>query len=345
LALTLLPPGSAPGRHLEGVLDAAARAAALTQQLLAFSRKQVLQPREIDLNAVVRGMDRLLRRILGEDVGIETRLAPDLWAVRADTGQLEQVLLNLAVNSRDAMPGGGALVLETANVELDEAYCRDHQAAVPGPHVMLAVSDTGTGLTREAREHLFEPFFTTKETGKGTGLGLSTVYGIVHQSGGSIWAYSEPGHGTTFKIYLPRAAEAPPAAAAAELETRGGTETILLAEDNAAVREVVTATLEVLGYRVLPAAGPAAALELARAHTEPLHLLVSDVVMPGMSGPELARRVRELRPGCRVLFVSGYTENAIVHHGVIDEGVSFLQKPFGAGVLARTVRQVLDAPD
>jgi signal transduction histidine kinase/CheY-like chemotaxis protein len=326
------------------IKSAAERAAILIRRLLAFSRQQVLEPRVLDPNSLIGELEGLLRRLIGEDVELRTRLAPDLGTVRADPGQLEQVILNLAVNSRDAMPGGGTLTLETANVELDEAYARDHPSVRPGPYVMLAVSDTGVGMDAATRAHIFEPFFTTKGRDQGTGLGLATVHGIVSQSGGYIWLYSEPGKGTTFKIYLPRVDEPPAPAAAADVPTREltGSETVLVVEDEDAVRALMRLTLEARGYQVLAAASPKEALELVARHPGSIPLVVTDVIMPGMSGGELAGRLAALRPEIRVIFVSGYTDDTIAHQGVLDPGVHFLQKPFTLEGLARKVREVLD---
>ena len=325
---------------------AAARAATLTRQLLAFSRKQVLQPVVLDLNTLVRTLDRMLQRLIGEDVKLEIALAPSLAAVRADPGQLEQVIMNLAVNARDAMPRGGRLTIETANVELDEAYARQHPGATPGPQVLLAVTDTGTGMDAETRSHIFEPFFTTKGPGQGTGLGLSTVYGIVQQSGGHIWVYSETGRGSTFKIYLPQAPEAVPAAdvLTATGPVAGGRETVLLAEDDPAVRDVASEILAQKGYRVLRAPDGQSALEMARSHDGEIPLLVTDIVMPGMTGPELATALVAERPGVRVLYMSGYTDDSVVRHGVLMEGTPYLQKPFSSDALARKVREILNRP-
>ena len=330
---------------VEEIRKAADRAAALTRQLLAYSRRQVLQPEVLDLNTVVGDMERLLRRLIGEDVALETRLAPGLGKVRADRGQLEQVIVNLAVNARDAMPQGGTLTLETADAELDAAFVVDHPGALIGPCVMLAVTDTGAGMDTETRAHLFEPFFTTKEVGKGTGLSLATVYGIVKQSGGYIAVSSEPGHGTSFKIYLPRVADAgEPAAAARPLAAAppGGTETVLLVEDEEAVRQLAAKLLRKAGYTVLVAADGRAALALAEQHMGPVHLLLTDVVMPGMSGPELAVQLTDRRPGARVLYMSGYPGDAAAQRGALAPGIAFLQKPFLPEALVRRIREVLD---
>ena len=323
-----------------------ARAASLTRQLLAFSRQQVMEPQVLDLNSVIANMDKMLRRLIGEDIDLVTVAGKDLGRVKADPGQIEQIILNLAVNARDAMSEGGKLTIETQNAELDESYARDHVAVKPGPHVMLAISDTGAGMNPETQKHIFEPFFTTKGKGKGTGLGLSTVYGIVKQSGGNIWVYTEPGKGTTFKIYLPRIDEPlevhPPGKA--EAEARSGTETVLLVEDEPAVRMLVLETVKLKGYRVLEAHNGAEALSIAAQHQGPIHLLITDVVMPEMGGRVLAERLAASRLGMKVLYMSGYTDNAIVHHGVLEPGTAFLQKPFTPEALALKVRDVLDAP-
>ncbi len=326
------------------IRKAAERAAGLTRQLLAFSRQQVMQAQVLDLNALVADTQNMLGRLLGEDIALVTRLDPALGAVKADPGQLEQVIMNLAVNARDAMPGGGKLTIETANAELDDTYVREHFPARPGSYVMLAVSDTGTGMSDEVQSHLFEPFFTTKEKGKGTGLGLATVYGIVKQSGGYIWVYTEPGHGTTFKIYLPRVAGAPAQRASGPKASPvgAGTETVLLAEDEAAVRAVARHALERQGYTVLEASSGEAALDLAERHSGRIHLLLTDVIMPGMNGRALALRLSELRPDLRVVYMSGYTEEAITRHGVLEPGLTYVQKPFTPEGLARKVREVLD---
>jgi PAS domain S-box-containing protein len=345
LLLEDLDPASSARGDVAEIRRAGERAAQLTRQLLAFSRKQPLTPRVIDVNALVADMDRLLRRLIGEDVELRTVLTPGVGAVRADAGQLEQVIMNLAVNARDAMPRGGKLTIETANAELDEAYAREHVTVRAGPAVMIAVSDTGTGMDSETLGHIFEPFFTTKEVGKGTGLGLATVYGIVKQSGGHVWVYSEPGRGTAFKIYLPRVTEAVEGVgAAAAPATVQGTETLLVVENEAPLRELTRRMLEAKGYTVLTAATPTDALALVERHAGPIHLAVNDVILPGMDGPELARRLDKARPGLRVLFVSGYANEAIVHQGVLDPGVAYLPKPFTAEALARKVREVLDAP-
>ena len=322
---------------------AAERAASLTQQLLAFSRKQVLEPKVFSPNATVAEMDRMLQRLIGEDINLRTVLASDLGAVRADPGQLEQVVLNLAVNARDAMREGGKLTIETRNVVLDAEYVSHHADVTPGAYVMLAISDTGCGIRPEVLPHIFEPFFTTKGEEKGTGLGLSTVYGIIKQSGGHVWVYSEVGHGTTFKIYLPRVEtklpDAPKADAPAALS--GGSETVFLVEDEPVVRLLVQRVLERSGYKVLDAENGRQALDILGKHEGPLDLLITDVVMPQMGGRELAEQIRPQRPDLRVIYMSGYTDDAILHHGVLDPGMHFLHKPFTPDLLTRKVREVL----
>ena len=329
--------------EIEEIRKAGERAAALTRQLLAFSRQQVLAPRVLDLNVIVGDLEKMLRRLLGENVDFVTTLNPSLGCVRADPGEIEQVIMNLAVNARDAMPEGGRISIETANVELDEAYAREHGTVVrPGRYAMLAVSDTGLGMDAETQSHIFEPFFTTKAKDKGTGLGLSTVYGIVKQSGGWIWVYSEPGRGTTMKIYLPEvdgSAEAVPLRV--ETPLTGGSETVLLTEDEAPVRKLARKVLEGLGYTVLEAPRGEDALSIAQAHPGPIHLVLTDVVMPEMGGADLASRVQELRPDTRVLFMSGYTDDTVVRHRVLESGTHFLQKPFTPASLARKVREAL----
>lgn len=337
-----------PHRHgLEEIRKAAERAAALTSQLLSFSRRQILAPRVLDLNRVVGEMDPMLRRLIGEDIVLESSLAPGLGMTMADPHHVEQVLVNLVVNARDAMPEGGHLTLETANVDLDEEYVGRRLGAKPGPYVMLAVSDTGCGIDPKVLPHIFDPFFTTKEKGKGTGLGLATVFGIVSQSGGHVTAYSEPCKGTSFKVYLPRlsgdALRMKVDAPATSERTTGGGETLLLVEDERTVRDLAARMLRRYGYKVIEASGGGEALELMAAGTEPVHLLVTDVVMPGMSGRQLSERLLSRFPALRVMYISGYTDNAIVHHGVIDPGVAFLQKPFTQDALARKVRETLDA--
>jgi two-component system cell cycle sensor histidine kinase/response regulator CckA len=344
LLLHAMPPEDGRREDVEEIKNAGIRAAELTRQLLAFSRRQVLAPKVLDLNATVSNMDKMLRRLIGEHIELRAALAPDLGPVSADPSQLEQVLLNLAVNARDAMPRGGRLTIETGNVFLTEEYSERHHRVPPGHYVRLIVSDTGVGMDEATQKHLFEPFFTTKEVGKGTGLGLATVYGIVKQSGGYIWVYSEPGHGTTVKVYLPRVAgETEPLPAAAQSpELRRGTETVLLVEDALPVRALARKSLQSFGYTVLDAGDGPAALELSARHAGGIDILVTDVVMPGMSGRELAERLAPTRPGMRVLYTSGYTDDAMVHQGVLHSGVAFLQKPFVPETLARKVRDVLD---
>ena len=338
-------PAEDPLRHnVEEIKKAGDRAASLTRQLLAFSRKQVLQPKVLDLNSAISELERMLGRLIGEDIELRTMLEPELGRVKADPGQLEQVIMNLAVNARDAMPQGGKLTIETENVSLGEEYAGKHIAVIPGRYVMLAVTDTGKGMDEETKARIFEPVFTTKDLGKGTGLGLSTVYGIVKQSGGNIWVYSELGRGTTFKIYLPRVDEG-----AAEYKLRAvsqkafqGTETILLAEDEEMVRKLASQVLGMYGYQVLESANGGAALLMCERHSGPIHLLLTDVVMPEMSGRDVADRLAQLRPEMKVLYMSGYTDNAIVHQGVLNVGAYFIQKPFSPVVLGQKVRQVLD---
>jgi PAS domain S-box-containing protein len=344
LLLRDLPPGDAKRGDVEEIRKASERAASLTRQLLAYSRRQMLQPEVLDLNVVVAEMDKMLRRLIGEHIALEAGLAPDLGRVRADPNQIEQVIVNLAVNARDAMPDGGKLTIETANVDLDEAFAQAHLGSVPGSYAMLAVTDTGTGMDAAVRAHLFEPFFTTKEVGKGTGLGLATVYGIVKQSGGYISVYSEPGRGSSFKIYLPRIAT--PADEPAGPQKGGpapGSETVLVVEDEPAVLTLSRRALEAQGYVVLAASDPLAALRVVEHHGGTIHLLLTDVVMPGLSGRELADRLTAQRPGMRVLYMSGYPGDAVVQHGTLPSGSAFLQKPFSPDGLARKVRDVLDA--
>ncbi len=333
--------------EMQEILKAADHATILTSQLLIFSRRHVVSRESLDLNSVVAKLERMLRRIIGEDVELVTVAGAALARVRVDAAQVEQVVMNLAINARDAMPEGGRLTIETANVELDAAYGRGHIGVKEGQYVMLAVSDTGKGIPPEVRSRLFEPFFTTKERGKGTGLGLSTVYGIVKQSAGEIWVYSELGKGTTFKIYLPRVAEDEPlpARAAEPFPVERGEETLLLAEDEPGVRALARDVLRQHGYQVLEALDVNDALRICREHPEPIDLLLTDVVMPVMSGRELAERVAEIRPEIKVLYMSGYTDNIVVSHGVTSIDKEFLQKPFTPRSLARKVRESLDRPE
>ncbi|HEX9582172.1 MAG TPA: response regulator [Gemmatimonadales bacterium] len=345
LLLQELSDDAAPRADVAEIRKAADRAAALTRQLLAFGRKQILAPRVLDLNALIAGLDGMMRRTLGENIDIVSNLAPTLGATRADPGQMEQVIVNLAVNARDAMPDGGKLTIETSNVDLDESYAQGHLPVQPGRFVLLAVSDTGTGMSQETMAHIFEPFYTTKEKGHGTGLGLATVYGIVKQSGGFIWVYSEPNEGSTFKIYLPLVTDLVDSdeIVAAPAPQRGS-ETILLVEDEAGVRALARRVLEGLGYDVLEAGDSGPAALLAREFTGPIHLLITDVVLPGSGGRKLAEELAGPRPAMKVLYMSGYTENAIVHRGVLEAKAAFLHKPFTPQDLAARVRQVLDRP-
>jgi two-component system cell cycle sensor histidine kinase/response regulator CckA len=332
-------------RNAEQIQTASQRATSLTRQLLAFSRKQMLAPKVLSVQSVVAEMEKILRRLIGEDIQLETSSAPDLGLIKADRSQIEQVILNLAVNARDAMPEGGRLTIETANVELDKAAAHPPAVLSPGKYVMLAVTDNGCGMDAETQAHIFEPFFTTKEKGKGTGLGLATVYGIVKQSGGYVWVYSESGRGTSFKVYLPRIED--------EQAVRGrdgskdvkslprGSETVLLVEDEKGVRELAREYLELVGYTVIEAEDGHTALELAAMHVGPIQLLMTDVVMPGISGRELAGRVKAIRPDIKILFMSGYTDQAVVHHGILDTDAALLQKPFTMAALAAKLREIL----
>ncbi len=335
-----------PLRHnLEEITNASKRAASLTRQLLAFSRKQIMQPRVFDLNTVVSDLEKMLRRMIGEDVEMHVSRQPNLGRIKADPVQLEQVIMNLVVNARDAMPRGGHLSIETNNVYLDESYAREHLPVVAGDHVMLAISDTGCGMDEVTRQHIFEPFFTTKEVGKGTGLGLSMVYGIVRQSGGTIWVYSEAGQGTTFKIYFPMvpANDNEHSHASQPLDVLKGTETILLVEDADPVRTLTRRVLENAGYRVLEAASAEAAIKLCESiEGDKIGLLLTDVVMPGMNVDDMSKILRAKHPGMPVLYMSGYTDDAIVQRGVLEAGVNFLEKPFSPVSLALKVREVLD---
>ena len=340
-----IKPGSREADSNTQIRSAAERAAGITRQLLAFSRKQVLSPRVINLNDVAMSLDSLLRRLIGEDIEVMTVPANDLGSVKADPGQIEQVIMNLALNSRDAMPQGGKLTLETSNVVLDETYASVHQPVAPGRYVMLAVSDTGVGMSQETMTRIFEPFYTTKEVGKGTGLGLSMVYGIVKQTGGYIWVYSEPNQGTTFKIYLPRV-DQPADQSAVEtspMNVMRGTETILLVEDDPQLRQLSSSVLAHCGYKVLTASTPEEGLAVCKSNQKAIRLLVTDVVMPRMNGRQLAEQVAKISPGIRTLYISGYTDNAIVHYGVLDPGLWFLPKPFTLSALVAKVREVLDS--
>jgi len=330
---------------IDRIEDASERAAALVRQLLAFSRKQVLQPKNLDLNSVIGGLEQLLRRLLGEHVQLQTNLGARLGTIKADPSQVEQVVMNLVVNARDAMPSGGRLIIETCNAELDQKYASEHVTVKAGPYVMLAVSDTGVGMSAETVAHIFEPFFTTKGASRGTGLGLATTYGIVKQSGGYIWVYSEPGQGTTFKVYLPRFEEEAEATAAVKVKRAApmGSETILLVEDDEAVRELTEMVLKTYGYHVLVADEPKHAQKLSDTPGLDIALVLTDVVMPTMSGRELVQRLTDKHPHLRVLYMSGYTDNVITSGGVLEPGLAFLQKPFTPVSLANKVREVLDA--
>jgi PAS domain S-box-containing protein len=330
---------------IERIEDASERAATLVRQLLAFGRKQVLQPRNLDLNSIVLGLDKLLRRLMGEQIEMRTVVGEDVGTVKADPGQVEQVIMNLVVNARDAMPDGGHLTVETANIDLDATYARDHATVRPGRYVMLAVTDTGVGMDAETVAHIFEPFYTTKGGASGTGLGLATVYGIVKQSGGYIWVYSEPGKGSSFKVYLPRVDEPGeiPQAAKKPTSASKGTETILLVEDEPAVRELTRIVLAAQGYSVVEALSPQDAERISENYGTKIHLLLTDVVMPGVSGRELAKRITARHPKMRVLYMSGYTHNVIASGGMLESGIAFLQKPFTPAALVQKVRDVLDA--
>ena len=336
---------SDPLRHeIAEIITAGERAAALTSQLLAFSRKQILNPQILDLNRSIDNISKLLRRVIGEDIQLDLMVSSDLGQVKADPGQIDQVLLNLVINARDAMPEGGKITIETENVLLDEEYARTHVGVQPGAYAVLAISDTGIGMDAFTRTRIFEPFFTTKAEGKGTGLGLSTVYGIVTQTGGHIWVYSEVNQGTVFKIYLPRIDEVAIATdPTEEFSNLQGSETVLVVEDDMQVSRLIFTVLKSYGYKVLEASKAEDALSLAAAQRgEKIGLLLTDVIMPGMSGKTLADQFRILHPDTKILFISGYTDNAIVHHGLLDPGTAFVQKPFTPSALVRKVREVLD---
>ena len=345
-ALKTVVPGHPARNDILEIERAGVRAAALTGQLLAYARRQMVAPKLVQLNELVRNLQNLLQRLLGEDIALEIQCVDDLWQARIDPGQFEQVVINLAVNGRDAMPGGGRLTVETRNCTLDDSYSQQHPEVVAGDYVMFAVADTGHGMDSMTQARIFEPFFTTKEQGKGTGLGLAVCYGIVKQAGGHIWVYSEPGRGTTFKVFLPRSEQEEEVDTAAEtspVTSLAGSETVLVVEDEPVVRSLAVRALVDQGYRVLQAADGSGALTVSRAYDGELHLLVTDVVMPGMNGKELADRLAVERQGLRVLYVSGYTDHAVVRHGVLEEGIAFLSKPFDLRELTRTVREVLDS--
>jgi two-component system, cell cycle sensor histidine kinase and response regulator CckA len=330
--------------YAEEILKAADRASAITNQLLTFSRRQISKPRVLQVNLAIAQTDKMLRRLIGEDIHLNLKLGHEVGNIKADPGQVDQALVNLVVNARDAMPDGGTLTIETSNVHLDETYVRTHLGVSPGDFVMVAVSDTGIGMDADTRRRIFEPFFTTKEKGRGTGLGLATVYGIAKQAGGDIWVYSEPGRGSTFKLYFPRVSEPvseAPDHVAGEAVASSARETILLVEDEQAVRDLTLKMLQQLGYKILTAESGGDALSVCKAYAGELSLLLTDVVMPGMSGRQLADALMLMRPGIKVLFLSGYTENTVVHHGVLDPGVDFLPKPFSREVLGKKLREIL----
>ncbi len=337
-----LKPGTTMHQKVQSIQQAADRAATLTRQLLAFSRKQLLELKVVDVNTVISDMERLLRPLIGEDIGLVTRLSPDAGRTRADAGQLEQVIMNLVVNAKDAMPEGGKITVQSSDVTVRQNF-REHRFIPPGGYVVLSVSDTGHGMDKETQSRIFEPFFTTKEKGKGTGLGLSTVYGIVKQSGGYVFTQSEPGEGTTFYIYLPRVEDSPEemSPAKAQENEKGGCETVLLVEDEESVRELVRETLAARGYKVLEAENGENGMRVAHGFPDRIDILITDVVMPGMGGRELAKRLLQLRPNLGVLYLSGYTEDTILHQGTLGPGIAFLQKPFTLQNLARKVREVL----
>ncbi|MBU1055732.1 MAG: response regulator [Proteobacteria bacterium] len=330
--------------RIQEIHTAGERAASLTRQLLAFSRKQVLQPKIMNLNKTAKNMEKMLLRMIGEDIELRAFLAPDLGQIEADTGQIEQVIMNLIVNARDAMPEGGKITLETENVDIDEKYADTHTSVIPGSYVMLSISDTGIGMSDETRIRIFDPFYTTKDKGKGTGLGLSTVYGIIKQSKGNIWVYSEPGKGCTFKIYLPQVEKPIPKAELMpkSIDTLIGSETILVAEDDEMVRNFIVRALQGYGYKVLTAASGEEAIEISLAYKNTIHLLLTDVIMPGINSRDMEESIKTSRPKIKVLYMSGYTDNTIVHYGVLDPGKEFIAKPFTPESMARKVREVIE---
>ena len=346
VAIEELPLGHPIRRKLDLIRQASTSAANLTRQLLAFSRKQLLQPQVLDVKQIVNRTQHLLARLIGDNISMRISVEPSLGYICADPGQIEQVILNLVVNARDAMPKGGCLSIEARNADLDESYKQEHQQAIPGRYVVIAVEDSDCGMDTETQAKMFDPFFTTKEFGKGTGLGLATVYGIVKQSGGYIWVYSELGKGTIFKVYLPRTEQTPQQAAPSQTTqvTLRGCETILLAEDSESLREVAREYLESVGYTVLEAGSGAEVLQKAGDFAGKIHLLLTDVVMPEMSGPELVTRLVSLRPETKVIFTSGYTDDAVTRQGVFDPAVAFIQKPYRPKMLARKIREVLGNP-
>ncbi len=344
MLLKEMTPDNPMYEDIKDINEAGERCANLTRQLLAFGRRQIIEPKILNLNNVVKNIEKMLGHVINKDIELVKLLEPDLGHIKADLSQVEQIITNLAINARDAMPQGGKLTIETRNVYLDEEYAKGHPYVTPGPYVMFAVSDTGVGISEEARAHAFEPFFSTKENGKGTGLGLSTVYGIVKQSGGDILIHSEPGAGTTFKIYMPRVEEVkekvkPDKTA---IESLRGSETILLVEDEDSVRKVAKRILEQHGYNILEARNGEVALKIHKQHKESIKLMITDVVMPGMSGKELADRISSLNPSIKVIYISGYTYDTIFHHGVLEGGIRFIQKPFTTESLMRKVREVLE---
>ncbi|MBN1991781.1 MAG: response regulator, partial [Anaerolineae bacterium] len=344
LAQSRREPNQAYQDMLDKILRSGRRAADLVKQLMAFSRKQVLESQVVNLNAVVTDIEKMLQRIIGEHITLKTAPAPDLGLVKVDPAQFQQVIVNLAVNARDAMPDGGCLTIETANVTLDENYTAEHLEMQPGEYVLLTVSDNGFGMSAAVKARIFEPFFTTKEPGQGTGLGLATVFGIVKQSGGYIWVYSEEGLGATFKIYLPRIHQAAGHVSFSEStqDLPVGTETVLVVEDDAGVREFITRSLNQQGYAMLEAADGREAMRLVQNHRGAIHLLLTDVIMPGANGKTLAAELGQICPGLKILFMSGYTNAALAQHGVLEPGIAFLPKPFTTLGLARKVREVLD---
>ena len=346
LLATEFAPNDRRLEDLEEIRKSARRAAALTRQLLAFSRKQVLEPRVLDVNEVVQNMDKMLRSLISESIRLETHYAANLFSARADPNQIEQVVMNLAINARDAMPEGGTLTIETANATLDEDYALRHISVMPGEYVMLAVSDTGCGMDEDTKSRIFEPFFTTKEQGTGTGLGLSTVYGIVKQHGGNIWLYSEPGKGSTFKVYLPAVQEQPEVVrkSAPHAMPKSGGETVLVVEDDEQLRRLAHRALAAQGYDVLEADRGSTAIDIARRHRGKIDLLLTDVVIPDTNGRKLADHLRASRPGLRVLFMSGYPDGAMGHNGMLETGVAYVAKPFTTEAITRKVREILDAP-
>jgi hypothetical protein len=342
LLLNTLSPFEPMRGYAEEIAKAAERAASLTKQLLAFSRRQIIAPRVLSPNLVVAEMESMLRRLITENIDLVFVLRPNTGNVKADRSQFEQILVNLVINSRDACENGGRITIESGNVELDEEYSRTHLGVKPGPYVMLAVSDTGVGMDPETRSHIFEPFFTTKSQDKGTGLGLATVYGVVKQNGGDIWVYSEVGRGTTFKVYLPRVSSSAEGKVVESTSPERGHETVLVVEDEQGVRSLIVQILRGHGYHVMDASDALAGLQVAETYLEEIQLLITDVVMPHSSGHELAEQIRVKRPGIRVLYISGYTENTVVHHGVMDSEIEFLPKPFTFEALLARVREVLD---